>query len=154
MALTGRIKYFPAVSLFNAVATLAFIIPACFHSVHAVVWAQLAAAVVAAMSSVWLHQRIIGLDWRALARECLFLTVPIVVLVCVSLTMRSNVPLYFQSPSWALAATVALGAISYAGAVVLLRREIVTGILDAARSLRLSAGASTGVSMKNASVAK
>jgi O-antigen/teichoic acid export membrane protein len=127
LALTGHVRYLPRVSLVNAVVTLLFILIALPFGVIAVAWAHVASGVVALATTVWLHQRV-GLDWRRIGAECLFLLPILCGVALIILFLRHEANIIGAGLFATLAIVLLPSAAVYLLAVALARAELVFGI--------------------------
>ncbi|MFV0294741.1 MAG: oligosaccharide flippase family protein [Hyphomicrobiaceae bacterium] len=134
LTFVDRIKALPPISLLNAALSLLFVFPACLFGVMEVAWAQFAAAIVAIATTIWLQQRFVGIDWRAISLRLPLLVLPLVLMSCTAYVMRNHIGFHVTNSVIALAVTVLVSAMLYTGAIMLLRRDLVIALMAAVRS--------------------
>jgi O-antigen/teichoic acid export membrane protein len=123
LALTGKTRFLPRVSLFNACVTLVLILVTVGFGMIAVAWAHLAIGLVAFGTTLWLHVRILGLDWWRIAERCAFLVPILIGLVGVALLLRDRALAQGAGPIETVAIVLAPSALLYLAAVALVRRD-------------------------------
>lgn len=125
LALTGQIRYLLRVSLINAAATLLLLLGALPFGLTAVAWAHVASGLVAFGTTVWLHQHVVGLDWRRIGLKCLFLLPILAGIGLVILFLRHEANEHEMGPSLTLAIVLLPAAALYLLAIALARAELV-----------------------------
>lgn len=123
LGLTGKMSSLPRISLFNAVVALALIVPAAQFDVLTVAWAQFASGCVALGTTVWLHERVLGVSWRRIAVKSVFLLPVLLTMTVLAVFVRTKAAAYGLAPLASLVVTALPAAVLYLAGVALLRAE-------------------------------
>ncbi|MCB1519300.1 MAG: oligosaccharide flippase family protein [Hyphomicrobiaceae bacterium] len=121
LGLTGKMRYMPRISLFNTVVAIALILPASQVDVIHVAWAQVASGFVIFATTIWLHTRVLGLDWRRIAARCIFLLPVLLGMAVLALIVRDEAIARGAAPFVTLLVTAIPAALLYLTGVAVLR---------------------------------